>query len=413
MKKLNIFITVCLILLSSFLVQAASNYDSPEIEITLLSQDPDPVEPSQVVKVKFKVENEGKETTQDVIVKILPKFPFTIYGDQEEKNIGKLRAEQTGADAVIVEYKLKVDENAIEDETEIELMVKVTEDSWISYTNDQFLIDIQTHDAVLDIVSITSDPQQIPPGETAKIDVMVKNLADSLLKDIKFKLDFDDDDLPLAPYQSSSERRVSQLHSDYQKSLTFHLIADPDAAPGLYKIPLDITYNDEKGNAYSVDDVLAVVVGETPQVKAHIKKSTVLQPDKEGKLTLEIANIKTTDVKFLELFILPSEDFQLVSTTDYFYIGDVDSDDTESEEIDIYINKNIKTLHLPIKIKYHDANNKPYQQQFDLEMNLYSSSQLKKFGVIERNYAWLYLLLLIIAVAGYFFYKYYFKKKKQ
>ena len=146
-----------------------------------------------------------------------------------------------------------------------------------------------------------------------------------------------------------------------------------------------------------------------PKLKVYIKKSGVLQSKKEGKITLEIANAGSSDVKFLELFLLPSDDYQLVSTTDYYYLGDVDSDDTESEEIDVFIDKGVKKLKLPVLLKYTDANNKPFQQQFDLEMNLYSSSQLKKFGVLETSNAGFYFLLLILVVVGIILYRSYKK----
>lgn len=409
LKKLILLISILIVALTIPLVSAATNYNWPSIETTLLSQDPDPVEPGQIVDVKFKIENEGIETNDDVIVKINPKFPFSSYDGIMEKNIGKLQSASTGSDAAIVEFRLKVDEKAIEGDTELEIVVLIGDEGGISYTNDEFLIDIQTHDAVLDITSITSDPKQIAPGESAEVSVMVKNLADSLLKDIKFKLDFDDDDVPLAPYQSSSERRISQLESNYQNSLIFNIIADPEATPGLYKVPLTITYNDEKGTSYSVSDILAVTVGEIPKIKAYIKKSEVLQAKAEGKVTLEVANTGSSDIKFLEMTLLPSDDYKLVSTTEYYYLGDVDSDDTESEEIDIYINKNVETLHLPVLLKYADANNKPFQQQFDLEMNLYSSSELKKFGLVETSNAGAYLLVLILAVIGFILYRSYKK----
>lgn len=412
MKKTKFLISLVLTFLLSFYLASAADYDSPQTQVTLLSQSPDPVEPGQTVKLKFKVENLGIQSKVDNIVKLLPKFPFTLYGDPAEKNIGKLRAEQTGSDAVIVEFNLKVDEKAVEGDTEVELMVKITEDAWISYTDDEFLVDIQTHDAVLDITRITSQPEKIPPGASAQINILVKNLADSLLKDIKFKLDFESSTLPLAPYQSSSERRISQLETGYQKALTFQLIADPEAAAGLYKIPLNITYNDEKGNSYLIEDTLAVLVGEKPLLRLYIKKSSVRQANREGKITLEIANAGTTNIKFLELLVLPSPDFQLLSPTDYFYLGDVDSDDTESEEIDLFINKKVKTLHLPVLLKYDDANNQPYQKQFDLELALYSPSQLRKFGILEKSRTWIYGLLLIIAGLGYLVYRRY-KKKKQ
>lgn len=428
MKKMLVLLFL-VILLSSFAqagIKATSEASTPQIRAVLESQSPDPVEPGQIVTIKFKIENQGKQTNDDVIVKIIPKFPFTLYGDAAEKNIGMLKAVSTGADAVIVEYKLKVDENAVEEEAELELEI-LTGDMVISYTEDNFLIDVQTHDAVLDITSIISEPKEIAPGETAEISIMVKNLADSLLKDIRFKLNFASSSLPLAPYQSSSERRIAQLNSKYQNTMTFKIIADPDAVPGLYKIPLNITYNDEKGNSYAVEDVLAVIVGEEPKVRAYIKKSTVMQTDKEGKITIEVANAGTSDIKFLELFILPSDDYKLISTNDYFYLGDIDSDDTESEEIDVFATKGLcflshpikaikfifgweeNKLYIPVKLKYYDANNKPFQQQFDLELSLYSSSTLRKFGLLGSSNVWTYLLIIIALIAGYFFY---LKKKK-
>jgi len=410
MKKLIILLMVLLLVVP--LAYAGANEltigDSVQLRVTLQSQDPDPVEPGQIIIVKFKIENEGKQSNDDTFVRIVPKFPFSIYGDDIEKNIGKLRATSTGADAEIVEFKLKVADGAVEEETELELQIQIGT-GLFNFDDDNFLINIQTHDAVLDITSITSEPKQIAPGEAGEVTIMVKNLADSLLKDIKFKLDFDDDDLPLAPYQSSSERRVAQLQSGYQNSLKFKMIADPEASPGLYKVPVTITYNDEKGTSYSVSDILAVTVGEIPKLKAYIKKSDVLQSKKEGKITLEIANTGSSDVKFLEMTLLPSEDYQLVSTTDYYYFGDVDSDDTESEEIDVYINKRVKNFKLPIMLKYTDANNKPFQQQFDLEMNLYSASQLKKFGVLETSNSLSYLLFIILIVVSIILYRSYKK----
>jgi len=413
MKKLQFILFVLSILIVSSLNGfAVTPGSSPQISVTLYSQSPDPVEPGQIVTLKFKVENEGKETTQDVILKLHPNFPFTLYGSSAEKNIGKLRASSTGADAEIVEFKVKVDENAVEGDTEIELLVQIGE-SAIAYTNNELMVTIQTHDAVLDITSISSNPKQIAPGQDAKVSIMVKNQADSVLKDVKFKLDFDSDTLPLAPYQSSSERRIALLKSGYQNSLEFQIIADPEAAPGLYKVPLTITYNDELGTSYSVSDVLALTVGEVPNLNVYLKKSTVLQSGMAGKVTIEIANAGGSDVKYLELKLLPSEYYTLVSTSDYFYLGDIDADDTGSEDVDIFINKNVETLKIPVLIKYYDANNKPFQQTLDLQMYLYSSSELKKFGVLQSSNSWMYLLIIILAIGGYVYYKRFYKKKKK
>jgi len=411
----SVFLISIIFILSSFVsagLNAVSEASTPQLKVTLQSQSPDPVEPGQVLTVKFKIENEGKETSSDVIVKLKPGFPFSLHGDVAEKNIGKLRASSTGADAVIVSYKLKVNSGAVEKDTELELDI-ISGGGVISYNDDEFLIDIQTHDAVLDITSIKAEPSQVAPGETAQVHITIKNLADSLLKDIKFDLDFSGSGLPLAPYQSSSERRIAQLDSGFQNSLTFTIIASPDASPGLYKIPLVIDYKDEKANSFNESDLLAITIGDSPKLRPFIKKSTVLKSASPGKLTIGLANAGTNNLKFVELFILPSDDYELISTSDYFYIGDIDSDDTESEELDIYINKKVEELNVPVKLKYNDANNKPFQQEFDLKMNVYSSSQLVKFGIIEGSKIGFYIVIILLIFAGYFYYKRYYKNSEK
>jgi hypothetical protein len=397
MKKIVVFLLVVLALATIASAAIPTSVDIPVIKTTFQSQSPDPVEPGQIVTVKFKIENNGSEAREDSIVRILPKFPFSLYGDAPTINIGKLRAATTGRDAVVVEFKLKLDELATEGDSELELEVQ-TGSKIARYTNNEFLIDVQTHDAILDITSITYEPEHIPPGQTAKLKIFVKNDADSLLKDIKFNLDFNDD-VPLAPFQSSSQRRIDNLQSGHQLPLAFNIIADPAASPGLYKVPLNITYFDEKGNSYAINDVLAIKVGEIPKIRAYVKKSTVQSSKSAGIMTIGIANAGTTDVKFMELTVLPSEDFELFSTSNYVYIGDVDSDDTESEELNMYIKTRENMLTIPLQFDYYDANNNPYSKNVELELELYSSSQLKRFGIVESSSSGIIFLIVVFIIA--------------
>jgi len=412
MKKNHFLaITVICLLLASVFVTAIVP-QTPDLEVTLVSQSPDPVEPGQIVKVKFKVENEGAQTSSDVVARLLPKYPFTIYGDEEEKNLGIIRTSSTGSSAVEFEFQLKVDDDAVEDETELELEIEITDGATLKYNNNEFMINIQTHDAVLDIIDVEIDPEQVAPGDVASVEISVKNEADSLLKDIVFKLEMDDSTIPFAPYQSSSEKRISQLNSDYQKSLNFQIIVSPDADAGLYKIPLNISYNDEQGNSYTHGDLLAIQVGKTPVLKAYIKKTEVLQSGQAGSITLEIANSDIVDVNNLELELTESSEYQLVNPSNYFYLGDLDADDTESEEIDIYVPGDLEEVSIPIKLTYTDDNNQEYQQNFNLDLNLYSSSELKKLGLTQSSNSsyWIIFIILIIAGVGYYVYR---KRKKK
>jgi hypothetical protein len=182
-----------------------------EFEVTLLNQDPDPVEQGEVVEARFKVENTGGESLSDVEVEILLQYPFTLYTGLAVRKIGKIQASQTGADSIIVDYKLKVDENAEDGDNEIELVVRAGGVSY-PYDENQFMIDVETRDL--------------------------------------------------------------------------------------------------------------------PDIKIHIKESAVLKAGEKGEITLEIANSDVGDAKFVELTLIPNESYELLTSSNYVYIGDIDSDDT-------------------------------------------------------------------------------------
>lgn len=289
-KKTYLFILAITFLLT-FIVPIQAK--APEILVTLLNQDPDPVSQGDMVEVRFKIENNEAETLEDIEVMILPKYPFSLYTGNPTVKIGKLRASQTGSDSVIVDYKLKVDEKAIEGDNEIELQIK--SGSYItSYTNDEFLVDI-------------------------------------------------------AEYAS-------------------------------------------------------------PDLKFYIRESTLLGPNKKGIITIEIANVDIADVKFLQMTLLPSGDYELLSQNNYVYLGDVDSDDTESEDFEIFI-KELKEneIKIPIKVEYQDADENRFEKQIDLPLKVFNSDELNKYGLKEKSYT-LHVILLIVALfIGY----YYFKKRKK
>ena len=101
-------------------VFAAQNID---ISITKIDQSPDPVEPGDIVEVDFKIENVGDETTEDVIIKILPEFPLSTYDGHFRNKLGKLPASVSGSHTEIITFKLKVDENAVGGEVDLDLKV--------------------------------------------------------------------------------------------------------------------------------------------------------------------------------------------------------------------------------------------------------------------------------------------------
>ncbi len=266
-----------------------------DLSVTLLNQDPDPVNQGQVVEVRFQIQNNGAETVDNIMVEILPSYPFTLYSGETTRQIGKLRAAQSGADSVIVDYKLKVDEQAIEGDNEIELNILRDGDLWLSYTENEFMIDVDKQDA--------------------------------------------------------------------------------------------------------------------PDIKAYLRENTIVKEKSKGTVTLELANINESDAKFLQLTLIPTDDYLLLSPSNYVYIGDVDSDDTESQDFDIYVNKlEDNFVSIPVLLEYQDINGEQYTKQIDLGFNVYDSRELSKYGLRNKNNTFTIVVLIVLGILAYYFYR---KKRKK
>lgn len=407
------FILIVSLLMVSLFSNMVFSDNSPYLTLTKVSQIPDQVEPGQTFKLKFKIENLGSQTEDDIIISLNEKFPFSMYGDVSEKNIGKIKSSAQGSDAEYVEFNLKVDEDAVEGEEEIELIMQTSEGVKVDYNDDEFLIDIKTHDAILEVSSIEVDPQNINPGSNSKIIFIIKNNADSLLKNIKVKLDLEGEDLPFAPSQMSTEKNLAQLQTGFSKTIEFKVISDSSSDEGLYKIPVDISYYDEVGELYNSTDIVAIMINKKPSINSYIKRSDLTKSGESGKVTISIANKGIGDINFLEMELIETDSYQLLSTSGYFYLGNLDSDDTESEEIEIYIPSTEEDLVIPIKLFYKDDNNIDYQQDFDLKMNLYSEEELLMYGLNEESNGNTNYIITLIIVAGLTFYFYKRKKKKK
>lgn len=280
------FALVFCIIVSSF----ASAYANPSIRVTLLNQDPDPIVRGDVVEVRFMVENLGTETSDDISIEIAPKYPFTLYSGNDTIDIGKMRTAQTGADAVIVRYKLQVDKNAVEGDNEIELYVKSNGQTIIPYTNNQFLISVK----------------------------------------------------------------------DYN----------------------------------------------VPDLRAYVTTSSANALKTRGTISVQVSNADKEDAKFVQLTLLPNDNYILLSPSNYVYIGDIASDDSASEDFDIYtLKSNNGIVTIPVSIEYQDTNQHKFEKQFDLAVKVYGSSDLKKYGFVTTSNTIYFVIVIVLAIAGYFFWK--------
>ena len=418
MNKLKLnsiaIISLCILVLIAVNVMAAQTTYNPsnlyDIAVNLISQEPDPAEPGKYVDVRFKFDNNGTKEAKNIEVEILPEYPFSLdSGRSAVKSIGTLQSMQNGDVGVIVKYRLRIDKNAVEGENELKIRYRIDKGVWI--TPEEFLVDVQTHDAILSVDSVSLVNKVLGPGSSGDIKIKLSNKADSVLKDIKVTLGLGG--LPLVPVDSTNEKSIYQIDSKQDYEFEFKLLATPEAASGVYQVPLKVAYSDKLGKAYLTNGTIGLTIGAKPDLSITLDTSEIYEASKSGEIVVKIVNKGVMDIKLMNMKLMPSDNYRILSNEEV-YIGNIDSDDYETADFKLFIEKSKDNqIRLPVLIEYKDANNKDFRETIELTLALYSAAEAKKFGLIEgNNKAGLFIIVLIVVV-GLFIYRKKIKGRKK
>ena len=142
-NKLSILLVLTGLIISPAVAQDLSSdlgpsgiSDGSNIDITLINQDPATAQPGEYVDLKFKISNQGLDPAEDTNVELVESFPFSLDPDvSANRELGDMRGAAIGDDSYIVEYRVRVDENAVESENEISLKYTTGDDDF-SVTRD-------------------------------------------------------------------------------------------------------------------------------------------------------------------------------------------------------------------------------------------------------------------------------------
>lgn len=397
---------VIYLLIALFAMLGIANADATGLFVDISKYQPYPAEPGKYIDVWISVQNVGKDQIENVQLKILPHYPFSIDPDENvTKNLGTLIGGQTS----VLKFRMRVDPNAVQGDNYFNIQYKYDGFDWVTKRLNIF---VQTHDSILSVNKILTEPQTLTPGSTGKLIFEVQNLADSFLSNVKIKLNLSNENLPFVIINSSSEKWIYIIESGKSANISFDILAFPDAESKIYKIPFEISYYDSLGTKYTKQDTLGLIVGNTPSIDVLLEKTTIKQAGSTGTVVFELVNNGLTNVKFLTAEIEKTQDFELISPAKV-YIGELQSDDTDSFEATIHVNPTTKSnIDLPIKLHYFDSNNNEYQVTKNVQLRLYSPSEISAYHLNGNNsLLFTIIALFAIGIAGWFIYTKFVKKK--
>jgi hypothetical protein len=418
---------ICLII--SMVLMAAVVYgavfeienESYKVLVTMINYEPDPVAPGNTVDVRFKIENYRDEPLKNVEVKVEAKNPFShYYSTEHTKTVGTLAPLQIGNNAARVKFKLLVSRNAAEGENEVEFWYRVDGGAWIK--GGDFYIDVRERDAVLAINEINTNPESITPGKKASVNFKLENLASSVLKDIKLNLELyksvtlstaiSTSELPFTPVGSGNEKTLKMISPGKSEEISFDLFVDAEADSKMYKIPYTLSYADESGANFTRGGIIGMMVDAEPDVSINIESTDIYSAGAKGTVDIRIVNKGFSDVKFVDLMLKETQNFEILSNPEV-YIGNIDSDDYESAEYSILVDSMASgEIDLPLKVEYRNANGRLYTEDKNLKLELFAGEELSQRTNGGGNSSVGIIIIVVIVVVGILSWRWWKKRKK-
>ncbi len=386
MKKNNILIIMVLVLILVSGVYAttySSSSNSYRVEVSMLNQDPDPVEPGDTLEVRFRIENSGTEGINNLKFELLPKFPFTIYSGDAIKDVGSIDSYQISDDSYVVKYTLKVSEDTVSGENKISARYILDDNSVIDL--DYFTININEYSPIVELVSATTTPEEAIPGEKVELKLKVKSLTYAEIRDVKLSLDIEDTTTTtyyFAPLGSSNEQVIESIKPNQEKEVTFNLVSSPDTPINVEKIPVTMTYYDTDGTIHTKNYLIGIKMYEKPSYSLALEDKTVYKELQKGTVTFSIANTGKSNLNYLSVELIDQPLYYTILSNKKTYIGNLESDDFDTAEYEIY-SEDSEANKLPLKVKltYKDDYGKLFEETHEINVELYNKEKAMKYGL--------------------------------
>jgi hypothetical protein len=184
------------------------------------------------------------------------------------------------------------------------------------------------------------------PGSTTNITVTLENVGSASAEDASVTLNFE------SPFTAigSSEIYIGQFKNKESKVLSFLASVDSSADIKAYNIPITIDYFDMAGVKHTIQKSIGIQVDGKPEIKVFLEKTDLFTEGTKGLITVTVVNKGFAQVKFLNLKLLPTENYEVTSSNEV-YIGNLDSDATDSQEFEIQISNNASAGKMPIRFE--------------------------------------------------------------
>jgi hypothetical protein len=394
MKKIMIFaLMLALLSLGAISVSAGGAM----VTASILRYEPTPAEQGNTVDIWVQLSNAGTKADM-VAVKFQPEYPFSLApGVQEEVDVGSLSATENK----VVKFTVFVDSNAPNGERNIKFLYKHgTLNEWAQL---EAPITIQTQNAGVVIDSYTVDPSPIIPGQIFKVDLKFRNPGKIAVKNLDVSFD-----LPEGTFSTigtGAKKRIDFIAAEESETVDFQMSSDTSTAVKVYNVPVTLSYQDERNKQYTDTSKISLVVNAKPEISMSVDSTKFTSKTSPGTVSLKIVNKGIVNMKYVSVKLVETPDYEVLSSSNEAYVGNLDSDDFET--VDFTIKPLVANPRLNVQMEFKDPYNMEYKESYDLPLRIITAADLGNGGV-----PWVWVIIGIAAIGGIIYWRVRKKKKR-
>lgn len=311
----RIFVMVLLFILLTGVVSAQTSSSTTAMSVSLVNQDPDPSIAGGVVEIRIGVENLGGMQAEDLVIELVPEYPFTLpTGTEAIQNIGTIKGYQYDEDVKIVKFKLKVDKDAIAGD--YELKVRHYAKNSIVYIQHSLSLEVQARESA-EVIHI--DKTTLTPGNQTALKFTINNVGNAPLRDLTFS--WANEEGAILPVGSDNTRYLKYIDIGESEELDYEVIADTNAEPGLYAINLLLVFEDPiTGEDKEITTIAGLYVGGGTDFDVAFSESSA------GETSFTVSNIGSNSAYSVSV-IVPEQSAWRIAGSNTMIIGNLNKGD--------------------------------------------------------------------------------------
>ena len=333
MKKLSLL--SLLMLLTVFITLGAGtalgssngNINSASVQVNLTNQNPDYARPGEPVELTVSVQNVGNADLKDIAVTVNSEYPFTkVSGESLVKEVSYLNARQDDDDAAVLKFRVMTDANASAGTYDIDITTTAKEsgDSSNTITTTKTIqLEVKGKEYA-QVVTISKANIDIAKEEP--LEFIITNTGTSPIKNMVFS--WKDPKGVILPVYSDNTKYIKYLEAGDSATVSYSVMADVNADPGLYTLNVDLSYEDYESNEQSINTTAGLFVGGGTDFDVSFSESDA------GEISLSVANVGNNIAYSVKVSVLDQDGYK-VSGSSSTIVGNLEKGDYTIASFDV------------------------------------------------------------------------------